>query len=49
MSTTSDVMARRAPRPAYSVLRSERPEPIELPPWQESLRRYLADRELEAP
>ncbi|HKJ35654.1 MAG TPA: dTDP-4-dehydrorhamnose reductase [Solirubrobacterales bacterium] len=47
MSTTSDVMARKAPRPAYSVLRSERSDPIELPPWQDSLRRYLADRELE--
>lgn len=48
MSTTSDVMARKAPRPAYSVLRSERRNPIELPEWRSSLRRYLADRELVA-
>jgi dTDP-4-dehydrorhamnose reductase len=47
MSATTEMMARKAPRPAYSVLRSERPDPIVLPPWQESLRRYLADRELE--
>lgn len=47
MSTTSDVMVRKAPRPRYSVLRSERRDPIELPEWRTSLRRYLADRELE--
>jgi dTDP-4-dehydrorhamnose reductase len=46
MSTTTEMMARKAPRPAYSVLRSERPGPILLPHWRESLRRYLADREL---
>jgi len=46
MSTTSDVMARKAPRPAYSVLVSERDNAITLPRWQQSLRRYLADREL---
>jgi dTDP-4-dehydrorhamnose reductase len=47
MSTTTEMMARKAPRPAYSVLVSEREPHFELPPWQESLRRYLADRELE--
>jgi len=47
MSTTSDAMARKAPRPAYSVLVSERKNAIELPPWERSLRRYLADRELD--
>jgi dTDP-4-dehydrorhamnose reductase len=46
MSTTTEMMARKAPRPAYSVLRSERSGPILLPDWRESLRRYLADREL---
>lgn len=46
MSTTTEMMARKAPRPAYSVLRSERPDAIELPDWRRSLRRYLADREL---
>ena len=48
MSTTSDMMARRAPRPAYSVLVSERPRPVVLPEWRKSLRRYLADLELES-
>lgn len=47
MSTTTEMMARKAPRPAYSVLVSEREPHFELPPWQESLRRYLADRQLE--
>jgi dTDP-4-dehydrorhamnose reductase len=40
-------MGRKAPRPAYSVLGTERPDAIELPPWQAALGRYLADRELE--
>lgn len=48
MSTTSREMTRKAPRPSYSVLRSERADPIVLPDWRTSLRRYLADRELEA-
>lgn len=48
MSTTTEMMARKAPRPAYSVLASERDDPIRLPEWRSSLRRYLADRELEA-
>lgn len=46
MSTTTEMMGRKAPRPAYSVLESERDDPIVLPAWPESLRRYLADREL---
>jgi hypothetical protein len=41
------MMARKAPRPPYTVLLSERPDPIRLPEWQRSLRRYLADRDLE--
>jgi dTDP-4-dehydrorhamnose reductase len=32
---------RRAPRPAYSVLRSERGAPV-LPPWRRGLSEYLA-------
>ncbi|MGI8726220.1 MAG: dTDP-4-dehydrorhamnose reductase [Solirubrobacterales bacterium] len=48
MSATTEMMARKAPRPAYSVLATERPETPELPRWQDSLRRYLADRELQA-
>jgi dTDP-4-dehydrorhamnose reductase len=47
MAATTDMMGRKAERPAYSVLRSERKNAIELPPWEDSLRRYLTDRELE--
>jgi dTDP-4-dehydrorhamnose reductase len=39
------MMARQAPRPAYSVLGQGRDDAIELPPWQQSLRRYLDERE----
>lgn len=46
MSATTEMMARKAPRPAYSVLGHSREEVYELPPWQRALRRYLADREL---
>jgi dTDP-4-dehydrorhamnose reductase len=41
---TSEEFPRPAPRPAWSVLRSERPDAIELPPWQEGLDSYLAVR-----
>jgi dTDP-4-dehydrorhamnose reductase len=34
-------LARPAPRPAYSVLRSELPDTPVLPPWQEGLHAYL--------
>jgi dTDP-4-dehydrorhamnose reductase len=44
MSCTSDEFPRPAPRPAYSVLRSERDYGFELPPWQEGLASYLAER-----
>lgn len=46
MSATTDMMSFKATRPAYSVLGHSRDDAIELPRWQESLRRYLADREL---
>jgi len=39
--TTAEYGA-RAPRPAYSVLRSERPEAPRLPHWREGLRECLA-------
>jgi dTDP-4-dehydrorhamnose reductase len=35
-------LGRRAPRPAYSVLRSERADAPELPHWREGLRECLA-------
>jgi dTDP-4-dehydrorhamnose reductase len=38
---TSEDLGRPAPRPANSVLRSERGAP-ELPPWREGLRQCLA-------
>jgi dTDP-4-dehydrorhamnose reductase len=34
-------LGRPAPRPAYSVLRSEHPDTPRLPPWQEGLHAYL--------
>jgi dTDP-4-dehydrorhamnose reductase len=41
---TSHEFPRPAPRPAWSVLRSERPDPIELPPWEAGLDAYLGVR-----
>ncbi|KAB2853815.1 MAG: sugar nucleotide-binding protein, partial [Bauldia sp.] len=46
MSATTEMMARKAARPAYSVLGHGRDDAIELPDWRRSLRRYLDDREL---
>jgi len=40
--TTAEI-ERPAPRPAYSVLRSERPEAPELPHWREGLRACFAE------
>ena len=34
-------LGRPAPRPAFSVLRSERPDTPVLPPWQDGLTAYL--------
>jgi dTDP-4-dehydrorhamnose reductase len=44
LSCTSDEYPRPAPRPAYSVLRTERDYGLELPPWQEGLAGYLSER-----
>ena len=49
MSATTEMMARKAPRPAYSVLGHSRADAILLQPWQQALRRYLADRALARP
>jgi dTDP-4-dehydrorhamnose reductase len=46
MSATTEMMGRKAPRPAYSVLGHGRDDAILLQPWQDALRRYLNDREL---
>jgi dTDP-4-dehydrorhamnose reductase len=42
LPTTAERFARPAPRPAYSVLGSEREHPIVLPRWQEGVRAHLA-------
>jgi dTDP-4-dehydrorhamnose reductase len=39
---TSSELARPAPRPGYSVLRSEKPDAPRLPHWREGLRACLA-------
>jgi dTDP-4-dehydrorhamnose reductase len=44
LSATSDMLDRPAPRPAFSVLVSERDHPILLPDWQDGLSDYLAER-----
>jgi dTDP-4-dehydrorhamnose reductase len=41
---TSEDVPRPAPRPAWSVLRSEWPDPIELPPWEAGLDAFLGVR-----
>jgi dTDP-4-dehydrorhamnose reductase len=45
---TSEEFPRPARRPAYSVLRSERERPVELPDWRDALERYMAEREVRA-
>ena len=44
LPSTSERFVRPAPRPAFSVLASERDDPVVLPPWQEGVRGYLAER-----
>jgi dTDP-4-dehydrorhamnose reductase len=41
---TTAEFPRPAPRPAYSVLGSERPDPIRLPDWHAGLAEYLTER-----
>ena len=45
MAATTEMVARPAPRPPYSVLQSERPDAIALPTWREGLTEYLRERE----
>jgi dTDP-4-dehydrorhamnose reductase len=45
MAGTTEMLARPAPRPPYSVLGTERPNPIRLPHWRRGLAEYLAERE----
>jgi dTDP-4-dehydrorhamnose reductase len=43
LGVKSDEFPRPAPRPAWSVLASERTDAPRLPPWQDGLRAYLAE------
>jgi dTDP-4-dehydrorhamnose reductase len=47
LSATTEMLGRPAPRPAYSALASQRDHAIELPPWQDGLAGYLAQRPTE--
>ncbi|MGH2961103.1 MAG: dTDP-4-dehydrorhamnose reductase [Solirubrobacterales bacterium] len=44
MAATTEMLARKAPRPAYSALESERDDAIALSSWKVGLRDYLAER-----
>jgi dTDP-4-dehydrorhamnose reductase len=44
MAATTEMLARKAPRPPYSVLGSERPDAIRLPRWRAGLTEYLSER-----
>jgi dTDP-4-dehydrorhamnose reductase len=45
MAATTDMLARPAKRPAYSVLGTERHDARALPSWKQGLAAYLAERE----
>ncbi len=47
LSGTTEMLGRPAPRPAYSVLATEREHAITLPSWQDGLAGYLAQRQAE--
>lgn len=44
MSTTTEELARPAPRPGYSVLATQWEDAIHLPDWRTGLRAYMAER-----
>jgi dTDP-4-dehydrorhamnose reductase len=45
MAARTEMLDRPAPRPSYSVMASERPDPVVLPNWRAALAEYLAERE----
>jgi len=47
LSATTEMLARPAPRPAYSVLESQREHAIQLPDWHDGLAAYLTQRRAE--
>jgi dTDP-4-dehydrorhamnose reductase len=44
LSATTEMLGRKAPRPSYAVLASEREPAIVLPHWREGLAAFLAER-----
>jgi dTDP-4-dehydrorhamnose reductase len=48
LAANSEMIGSVAPRPAYSVLRSERRRPLQLPNWRRGLLAYLRSRQPEA-
>jgi dTDP-4-dehydrorhamnose reductase len=48
LSSTTEMLGRPAPRPAFSALVSQREHAIRLPTWQDGLAGYLAQRQAEA-
>jgi dTDP-4-dehydrorhamnose reductase len=48
MSCTTDEFGRPAPRPSYSVIRSERSDTVFLPHWRQGLASYLSERTVTA-
>jgi dTDP-4-dehydrorhamnose reductase len=44
MAATTDMVPRPAPRPPYSVLGTERRDPVRLPDWRRGLSEYLDER-----
>jgi dTDP-4-dehydrorhamnose reductase len=47
LSSTTEMLGRPAPRPAYSALTSQREHAIELPSWRDGLAAYLSQRAAE--